>query len=742
MMSRVTAIKSLILSSLIIYGLLSGCKNMLKPAAGIDFVDPDIGGVGLLLQPARPTVQLPNRMIRVYPSRKDYLDDQIRSFPLTLVSHRNGELFGILPFTGRMPAEAPVSAWDNQLETSTPWYLKTWLEDYDITVEFTPGKMTGYFRFTYPREPLKNLYLTGIRRGKWEMSEKGTISAVDSIYGMKAFLAGEFSSSFLFRDTIIDGRKRQYLVFQDDNRNIVGFKYSVSFISGEQALRNIAGEIPGWTFGELKSKAEREWENALGKIRIEGGTEAQKRTFYTALYRCYERMVNITEDGKYYSNYDGKIHDARKPFYIDDWIWDTYLALHPLRVILEPGKEADMIDSYVRMYEQSGWLPTFPILWGDNPCMNGFHSTIMILDAYRKGVRDFDIEKAYEAMRKNATSATMLPWRNGPACSLDTFYYEKGWYPALHPGAAEPVPLVHPFEKRQSVAVTLGHSYDDWALAQLAKELGKEADYELFMKRSRNYRNLWWPEKGFFMPKDDKGDWIDIDPVFDGGMGGRDYYDENNGWTYLWQVQHDIPDLMQLMGGKASFEKRLDRLFRENLGRSKYETWAKFPDFSGIVGQFSMGNEPSFHIPYLYNFTDSPWKTQKKIRMLLDAWFTDNIFGIPGDEDGGGMSAFVVFSAMGFYPVIPGLPVYTIGSPLFEKVTIELPGGKQFIVEAPGGTAVNKYIRKAWLNGRPLDTPFFTHEELAGGGILKLEMGPYPNKEWGKRKPGIIPGLQ
>lgn len=275
----------------------------------------------------------------------------------------------------------------------------------------------------------------------------------------------------------------------------------------------------------------------------------------------------------------------------------------------------------------------------------------------------------------------------------------------------------------------------------MAKELGKESDYEFFMKRSQNYRNLWWPEKGFFMPKDSKGNWIDIDPVFDGGMGGRDYYDENNGWTYLWQVQHDIPGLMDLMGGKEAFEKKLDRLFRENLGRSKYETWAKFPDFSGIVGQFSMGNEPSFHIPYLYNFTDSPWKTQKKIRMLLDAWYPDDVFGIPGDEDGGGMSAFVVFSAMGFYPVIPGLPVYTIGSPLFEKVTIDLPNGRQFIVEAPGGTSVNKYIQKVWLNRKPLDTPFFTHEELKEGGTLRLEMGPYPNKEWGKRKSGIIPGL-
>ena len=711
--------------------LLTGCRDE-STSSIISYVDPDIGGVGLLLQPTRPAVHLPNQFIRVYPSRRDYLDDQIRQFPLTLVSHRNGELFGILPFTGEIIPETPVSAWDNQLEITTPYYLKTWLEDYDVTVEFTPGKMTGYFRFTYPEGSRKNIYLTGIRRGKWMMTNPHVISAVDSLSGMKIYMNGEFSSGFSFCDTILNGRRRQYLVFQDNDHNVIDFRYSVSFISADQAMANLVKEIPGRTFSEMKNIAEKEWGKALGRIRVEGGTEEQKRTFYTALYRCYERMSDITEDGKYYSNYDGNIHDARRPFYIDDWIWDTYLALHPLRIILEPDKEADMIDSYVRMYEQSGWLPTFPILWGDNPCMNGFHSTIMILDAYRKGIRDFNIEKAYEAMRKNATEATMLPWRNGPACSLDTFYYEHGWFPALHPGEAETVPLVHSFEKRQSVAVTLGTSYDDWALAEMAKELGKDDDYELFMKRSKNYRNLWWPEKGFFMPKDNEGKWIDIDPVFDGGMGGRDYYDENNGWTYLWQVQHDIPGLMELMGGKESFEKRLDRLFREPLGRSKYETWAKFPDFSGIVGQFSMGNEPSFHIPYLYNFTGSPWKTQKKIRMLLDAWYPDNIFGIPGDEDGGGMSAFIVFSAMGFYPVIPGLPVYTIGSPLFEKITIYLPGGKKFVVEAKGGSAINKYIQKAWLNGKLLDTPFFTHEKLMEGGTLKLEMGPYPNKEWGR----------
>ncbi|MCJ7448674.1 MAG: GH92 family glycosyl hydrolase [Bacteroidales bacterium] len=710
----------------------TGCNNRQVSSGGLEYVDPDIGGVGLLLQPTRPTVQLPNQMIRVYPVRKDYLDDQIRYFPLTIISHRLGELFGIMPFTGALSQEPPVSTWDNQLEISTPYFLSTWLEAYNITVEFTPGEKTGYFRFTFPGKSVKNLFLTNLRSGTWYMHDRRTISAEDSFSGMKAFIFGAFNNDGSYRDTIITGRKRQFITFHESSGNVVEFKYAVSFISVEQAKKNLGKEIPQWGFDRLKGDAKEAWEKVMNQIRVEGGSDAQKRTFYTALYRCYERMINITEEGRYYSNYDRQVHEADRDFYVDDWIWDTYLALHPLRNILNPAIEADMIQSYVTMYEQSGWLPTFPVLWGDNPCMNGFHSTVMILDAYRKGTMNFDIAKAYEGMKKNANEATMLPWKNGPACVLDTFYYEHGWYPALHPGEKETVPLVHSFEKRQSVAITLGHSYDDWALAQMAKEHGNKDDYEIFMKKSENYRNLWWPEKGFFMPKDDKGEWIDIDPVFDGGMGGRDYYDENNGWTYLWQVQHDLPGLINLMGGKKAFENRLDQLFRESLGRSKYETWAKFPDFSGIVGQFSMGNEPSFHIPYLYNLTDSPWKTQKKIRMLLDAWYPDNIFGIPGDEDGGGMSAFIVFSSMGFYPLIPGLPVYTIGSPLFEKVTISLPNGKRFSVEAPGGTATNKYIQKAWLNGKPLDAPWFNHSDLINGGTLKLEMGPYPNLNWGK----------
>jgi predicted alpha-1,2-mannosidase len=241
------------------------------------------------------------------------------------------------------------------------------------------------------------------------------------------------------------------------------------------------------------------------------------------------------------------------------------------------------------------------------------------------------------------------------------------------------------------------------------------------------------------MPKDDQGQWIDINPKLDGGPGGRDYYDENNGWTYAWQVQHDISGLTSLLGGKEQAEARLDQLFREPLNQSRYAFQAVFPDSTGMVGQFAMGNEPSFHIPYLYNYFGAPWKTQNRIRLLLDVWFKDTLFGIPGDEDGGGMSAFVVFSQMGFYPAVPGLPYYTIGSPAFEKVTIQLQNGKVFTVLADGASKENKYIARAFLNGRELDGPFFTHETLMNGGTLRLVMTNRPNKSWGRQATPPMP---
>ncbi|MBX3256758.1 MAG: GH92 family glycosyl hydrolase [Chitinophagaceae bacterium] len=712
------------------------------------YIDPRIGNVGQLLEPTRPLVHLPNQVIRFAPQRRDHFDDQISSFPLNIVSHRLGQVFSIKPWIKKIEADnwQTGMTWDHELEVNQPWYYATYLVDDEIKVEFTPGKKAGCFRFKFPASEQPSLLL-GVYNGgsaQWKFISASEITGTEIYNGdIKVYVYGVLSipgkQGVVENGQVIEKKEinaegaRAWVSFPKGTRQ-VELQYAISYISAEQAKKNFQAELANKSFETIAEAGKKIWNNTMSQIQVEGGTDAWKRSFYTALYRCYERMVDITEDGAYYSGFDKKIHKTSRPFYTDDWVWDTYLAHHPLRMILNPAQEEDMLQSYVSMYEQSGWMPTFPVLFGDHACMNGFHSSIVFLDAYRKGLKNFDVHKAYEGMKKNATGATMLPWRNGEKTKLDDFYHTTGYFPALHIGEKETEPRVHHFEKRQAVAITLGGSYDDWALSELAKDIGRNEDARLFAIRAANYKNLWNADKQMFLPKDDKGNWINIDPKFDGGPGGRDYYDENNGYTYLWQVQQDIPALIGLMGGKLQFEQRLDQLFREGLDRSKPEFWSKFPDATGLVGQFSMGNEPSFHIPYLYNYAGAPWKTQKRIRFLLDTWFKDNIFGIPGDEDGGGMSAFVVFSSMGFYPVTPGIPVYTIGSPLFSKVTIKLTNGNQFTLTARNCSVVNKYIQRATMNGKELTTPFFTHEQLMNGGNLVLEMGSRPNKQWGVEK--------
>ena len=748
-----TQFSKTLISGLVTAFLLVGCTTQPETRSNLSYVDPHIGGMGHLLHPTRPNVQLPNQMIRMHPFRTDYLDDQISFFPLTIISHRKGELFGIMPYACLVDDEMwkDRQMYDHDLETVRPHYYSTYFVDSDIRTEFTPGTSSGYYKFTFPEKSNKLVKLQINQGGEWHIISGNTISGVEDFMGMKAYVYGEFNISgngTLNQQTRVNTRRKTSKLepvvlfeFPAEENKLIEFRYGISFIDAEQAKANLQKEIPGWDFDALKDQAEKVWSEKLGAIQVKGGSAAQRRTFYTSLYRCYERMVNINEGGRYYSAYDHQVHESNRPFYVDDWVWDTYLAQHPLRMLLDPQEEADMLQSYVDMYEQYGWMPQFPLLYKDDPAMHGFHSTIVFLDAWRKGIRDYNLEQAYEGMKKNATDATMLPWRNGPKTELDNFYRAYGFYPALEPGEKETVEEVHGFERRQSVAITLAHSYDDWALAEMAGEMGKTEDYNYFIQEATNYRNLYRADKKLMWPKNADGEWIDIDPKFDGGPGGRDYYDENNGYTYAWQAQHDIHGLIKLMGGREDFTANLDQLFREDLGRTKYQFWAKFADATGLVGQFSMGNEPSFHIPYLYNYSGEPWHTQKRIRFLLDVWFQDNIFGIPGDEDGGGMTAFVVFSSMGFYPVTPGLPVYTIGSPVFEEVSIKLDNGNTFTVVAKGCSQVNKYIQSARLNNETLDRPWFTHEDILNGSTLELEMGPYPNKEWGAAPAAAPPSM-
>jgi predicted alpha-1,2-mannosidase len=362
--------------------------------------------------------------------------------------------------------------------------------------------------------------------------------------------------------------------------------------------------------------------------------------------------------------------------------------------------------------------------------MIGHHAAAFILDAYAKGYRDFDVEEAYAAIRKNALEATMLPWNRGPLTSLDRVYFENGFFPALDWGQSETVPEVTP-ERRQAVSVTIENSYDDWCAAQLARALGKKQDAEYFGKLAHNYQNVFNADIGFMAPKDAGGTWVEhFDPKLGGGQGGRDYFTEVNSWLYTFGAQHDIAGTINLMGGRDAFNAKLDRLFVEQYGTSKFHFLDQFPDATGLVGQYAQGNEPSFHIPYLYDFSGQPWKTQRRVRQLMDIWYGAGPLGIPGDDDGGETSSWYVLSAMGFYPVCPGSPVYEIGSPIFAKSVIRLGNGKLFTILANRVSAQNKYIQSAQLNGKPLNTAWFPHSAIANGGMLVLEMGDKANTHW------------
>ena len=726
----------------------------------VNYIDPTIGNVAPLLNPNRPVVHLPNQMVRVFPKRQDHLDMQITDFPMLATNIITPQLvFGIKPSGGALSDTGWYRrlTYDHDFEITKPWNYAVSLTDDHIRTEFTAGEKTGIYRFTFPKGVQKNLLLSHYYAGgEYELRDGNVIvgkeQVNDAIHAQKgvAYLYGVFSGTpktgtrdgekdwgrysvtgRMQQPVYMEG-KRAWASYSADDPAAVEFRYAVSFVSYDQAKRNFEKELTGISFEQLQHKGQTAWEKKIGQIKVEGGTEAQKRTFYTALYRCYARMVNISEEGSYFSGYDKQVHQDARPFYTDDYTWGNYLALHPLRLILDPKGEADMLQSYVRMYEQEGWMPEYPRHFGDRPGMFGFHSSVMFLDAYRKGVRNFDVNKAFEGVLKNEEQATMLPSRNGPKGALEDFYHASGYYPALHPGETETdsFALLKRGQKRSAVAITLGDSYDSWALSELAGELGKADIRQRYAPRAKNYQNLWWDKYSMFMPKDAKGQWIDIDPVFGGGHAGSDYYNENNGWSYLWNVQQDIKGLSDLMGGPGKMELMLDRLFNEGTGHSKPEFWEKFPDQTGLIGKFGMGNQVTFFIPYLFNYTNAPWKTQKYTRLLLDTWFQDNVFGVPGDEDGGAMSSFVVFSAMGFYPVTPGIPRYAISSPLFTKVTIDLDNGKKFTLIARKSSRKNKYVQSATMNGKPLRSLSFTHDELMNGGTLVLEMGEKTNARW------------
>ena len=710
--------RTLCLFSLALFSLAFSCAAK-EP---VDWVNTEIGWISHMLTPVYPTMGRPNGQLRVFPPNDQFTQDQVANFKLLVATHRH--YWGRFTFR---PGPSPMT-FDQQV--IKPYRYDGYIDSAAAQVALAPAEKSAIISVAFEEAGPQTIAVGTSGEGelKWDGS---ALTGFENHWGTTIHFYGEFDRK---PSTLVSDGKERVFTF-GSQPGTVRFRYAISLISAAQAKANVRREISDWDLDAVAAAGRAAWNEKLGKIRVEGGTDDQKTVFYTALYRCYERMINITEDGKY-CGWDKKIHDADGiPQYTDDWSWDTFRSAHPLMTILEPKAQVAKLTSYLRLAAQTkeGWVPTFPALGNDAHCMNGFHSVSLFLDAWRKGIRDFDLAAAYAACAKTLREASYIPWYRGPKTDLDRFLDTHGYFPALKEGEQETVSEIVPWEKRQPVPVTLGHAYDAWCMAELAKELKRPAAEIAEWKRlSKNYRLLWKSDTGFFHPKDADGKWIEpFDYKLSGGAAARDYYDENNGWTYNWDVLHDISGLMDLFGGRKPFVAKLERLFNESLGTDRPKFTAQLADSTGMMGQFSMGNEPSFHIPYLFNYAGEPWKTQKTIRRVLEAWFRNDLMGIPGDEDGGAMSSFAVLSMLGFFPVTPGVPEYAWGSPVFTKATIALENGKSFVLEASDSSRAAKYIQSVTIDGKSSNRAWLSHADILRGAHIRVEMGNRPNKAWG-----------
>lgn len=468
----------------------------------------------------------------------------------------------------------------------------------------------------------------------------------------------------------------------------------------------MTAELPGWNFDQISRQSADEWEKELSKIKIEG-TLAQKQILYTGLYHAFTQPNNIADVNGDYQATDMTIRKAPdKALYSTFSLWDTYRAAHPLYTLIQPEKDAAFINSMIRQYETFGYLPIWQ-LWGDeNYCMIGNHAIPVIVDAILKGIPGIDVEKAYEAVKASSTI-------DHPGSPF-TAWGKYGYIP-------EDV-------ESQSVSITVEMAYDDWCVAQLAKKLGKTADYEHFMKRSAFYRNLYNPKTGFFQARNKDGNWLTpFDPLNYGGNGGSPYT-EANAWQYNWYVPQNVPDMISLMGGDKAFTAKLDTFF----------TLANKPgdvnvNASGFIGQYAHGNEPSHYIAYLYDYAGQPWKTQYYVAKVLNELYNNSFSGYAGNEYCGQMSSWYIFSSMGFYPVNPANGVYAIGSPVLKSASMVLSNGKTFSMSVKNPGKENIYIQSVKLNGKRYDKTYITQSDIMNGSTLKFIMGTKPNKSWGTR---------
>ncbi|MBR3928079.1 MAG: GH92 family glycosyl hydrolase [Clostridia bacterium] len=699
------------------------------------YVNTNIGTVGHLLQATSPNVQSPHGLAVIAPIFRAGMKDRYFSDKIFGFSAGNAIVMPTC-LTDAPDYEKTASVFDHDFEIAKPDHYEVALEDFGIYEKHTANENYGMFEFNFGANASRAvaIYISNPDSVKQDGDFLYVTSAKQfEIPVTTVFYIGKCGVSV--SDCLIpnhyqpQNKEKGKAVLLSVDKETFSLPFAVSPLGSKSALLSYKTNVSQKAYSDILSECKAAWNELLSRVRVTGQDENRKIIFYTALYRAFSRMHKAGANGEYIG-YDGNVHKEKGSAYmVDDGIWDTYRGMHPLQLLLDPKGHADTLESYLRMYKESGWLPRFPHLKGNAPCMIGHHTVSLFAESYKKGV-PFDLETAYEAAYKNATKRTMLPWRDGEAEELTKCYHENGFFPALEEDEEETLDKVHPFENRQSVAVTIEQAYDDYCVSVLAKALGKDEEAKYFLDRSMKYQKLYDASIGFFHPKKINGEFTKVyNPKWCGGQGGRKYFAENNAYIYNFAAQHDVEGMIELHGGKDAFSGKLDNLYVEQYdGVLKSTFLMQYPDATGLMGQFCMGNEPSFHIPYLYNYAGEAYKTQRKIHELIDLWFTNSPLGICGDEDGGAMSAFLAFSAMGFYPVNPASGNYDIGSPIFDKIEIDMPNGGTFTIVADGAGGKAKYIQSAALDGSELSSPILTHDQLLSGKTLCLVMGNHPNK--------------
>ena len=619
------------------------------------------------------------------------------------------------------------SSYTHANEKATPGYYQVFLEDPKINVELSSSQRTAFHKYTFAKNDKQSVIIDLGFAINWDKALKTALKIEDKFtisgyrYSMgwaknqKVFFVAKFSKpiaeSVLLANkkvtagSFAEGENTSAQLFFDANNSEELFvKVALSSVSVANAKDNLDSESSN--FEKTKTMAASIWNSALSKIEVETPVDSLKTIFYTAMFHTQVAPVTYSDKNGQFRREDDQIVTAKDyTAYSTLSLWDTFRAENPLLTLLAPKQTSDIVNSMLAYYDTKKVLPVWTLYANETNTMTGYHSIPVIVDAYQKGIKGFDAEKAYQAMK-----ATMMQDDRGL-----NFYKKYGYIPYN---------LLD-----ESVTITLEYAYDDWCVAQMAKALGKNEDYQFFLNRSKAYKHLFDPKTGFMRGKSEDGkSWNEPFDAKHSNHREHTDYTEGNAWQHSWFVPHNVDDFISLHGSNEVFTKRLEQLFTESSEITGSNVSA---DISGLIGQYAHGNEPSHHIAYMFNHANQPWRTQYWVRHILDTQYNTTPNGLSGNEDCGQMSAWYVFSSMGLYPMNPASGEYEIGSPIFEKAKINLEGGKTFIIEAENVSDKNFYIQSATLNGVEFNQTVITHQHILKGGVLHFVMGAEPNKNWG-----------